>query len=179
MARGLEEASELGLDTLHLVWVFAARDRRLRVVAIERDPRFQLRFGQHPGINQAFNARMQPLLVIARGEICCRVHLLDTVAGAAWNRHWGGDAQGEHTPFPVVVKHWFVLLPHDGTEPVHASHIVNTVHAASPVRLGLPAVSHLATQGAWMCAPTCSHACTFTPFARRRKEICRAWYACR
>src|SRR4029450_6758473 len=76
---------------------------------------------------------MQPLLVIARGEIRCRVHLLDIVAGATGNRDWRGDLHGEDTPFPVVVKHGFVLLPHDGTEPVHPSHVVNTVHATSPV----------------------------------------------
>src|SRR4030095_5911633 len=76
---------------------------------------------------------MQPLLVIARGEIRCWVHLLDIVAGATGNRDWRGDLHGEDTPFPVVVKHGFVLLPHDGTEPVHPSHVVNTVHATSPV----------------------------------------------
>ena len=40
--RGLEDALELSLDTLHLVWCFAVWDRRLRVVTIERDARFQL-----------------------------------------------------------------------------------------------------------------------------------------
>src|SRR4029450_13584174 len=75
---------------------------------------------------------MQPFLVIARGEIRCWVHLLDVVAEAAGNRDWRGDAHGEHPSFPVVVKHWFVLLPHNGTEPVHPSHVMNTVHAAFP-----------------------------------------------
>src|SRR5689334_24015182 len=80
---------------------------------------------------------MQPFLVIARSEVRCLVHLLDVVAGATGNRDWRGNAYGEHTPFPVVVKHWFVLLPHNGTKPVHPSHIVNTVHAASPPILTL------------------------------------------
>src|SRR4029453_3006753 len=75
---------------------------------------------------------MQPLLVIARGEIRSRVHLLDVVAGATGNRDWRGDLHGQDTPFPVMVKHGFVLLPHDGTEPVHPSHVVNTIHDASP-----------------------------------------------
>src|SRR5215475_7566555 len=75
---------------------------------------------------------MQPLLVIARAEIRCRIHVLDVVAGATRNRDWRGDLHGEDTPFPVVVKHRFVLLPHDGTEPVHPAHVVNTVHATSP-----------------------------------------------
>src|SRR4030095_15041660 len=89
---------------------------------------------------------MQPLLVIARGEIRCWVHLLDIVAGATGNRDWRGDLHGEDTPFPVVVKHGFVVLPHDGTEPVHPAHVVNTVHADSPVCSG-PAPSADAVAG--------------------------------
>src|SRR4029453_6915306 len=91
---------------------------------------------------------MQPLLVIARGEISCWVHLLDVVAGATGNRDWRGNLHGEDTPFPVVVKHWFVLLPHDGTEPVHPAHVVNTVHADSPVCSGpVPSGATASAQG--------------------------------
>jgi hypothetical protein len=53
--RGLEEALYLGPDTPHILWVFAARDRRLRVVTVEGDTCFQLCFSEHPSINQALN----------------------------------------------------------------------------------------------------------------------------
>src|SRR5712691_6529347 len=53
--RGFEDALELCPDTPHILWVFAARDGRLRVVTVEGDTRFQFGFGEHPGINQALN----------------------------------------------------------------------------------------------------------------------------
>src|SRR5262249_49087856 len=75
---------------------------------------------------------MQPLFVIARGEVRYRVHLLDIVARTTGDRHSCDALHSVHAPFPLVVKYRFVLLTHDGTEPVHAAHIVNTVHACSP-----------------------------------------------
>src|SRR5262249_53340683 len=75
---------------------------------------------------------MQPLFVIARGEVRYRVHLLDIVAGTTGDRHSCDALHSVHAPFPLVVKYRFVLLTHDGTEPVHATHVMNTVHACSP-----------------------------------------------
>ena len=97
--------------------------------------RFQFLGGQHPGIDAPFDARVQPFFVITRGQVVDRIHLLDVMPGAPWNRHRRRPLHGEYAPFPGMVEHRFVLLPLDGAKAVHAPHIVNAVHARSPVRL--------------------------------------------
>jgi hypothetical protein len=114
--------------TLYQCRIFTARHRRLRMVTIIRHACLQIRGGEHASIKQAFEARMQPLFVVAGGQVVDRVHLLNIMPEAARNGHRSGSRYGKYSPLPGLVEDGFVLFPHHGTEPVHAPHIMNAIH---------------------------------------------------
>ena len=43
-----------------------------------------------------------------------------------------GQGQGQHAPFPRVVKNGLVFLGFDGAESLHPAHIMHAVHRSPP-----------------------------------------------
>src|SRR5262249_42965125 len=97
-----------------------------------RDPgrhlpgRQQLRFDGQPF------GRVEPASVIAPAQVGDRVHALDGVSEGIEVGPAEADQlvdHAEHAPLPGRVKDRLVHLLHDRTESVHATHVVDAVHA--------------------------------------------------
>src|SRR5262245_49535952 len=79
---------------------------------------------------------MQPMLVVARGQIMRGVHALNSVAdlvNVELPAGKGRDHQGKDPSLPVMMKHGFMVFSDNWPHPVHTAHIMDAVHPPSPL----------------------------------------------
>src|SRR5690606_31562997 len=104
-----------------------------------------------PALGQNSFRAVEPMLVIGRGEIFRRRHLLDRMADLVdvdLRRAHREIEHPEEAPLPILVKDRLILFPLDRPEAVHAAEVVYPVHRM-PSRSS-PHVAEI-TPGPWEC----------------------------
>src|SRR5262245_21620642 len=78
---------------------------------------------------------MEPVLVVAGGQILGGRHPLDGVAelvDVVVPSREGGDEHPEHAPLPVRVEDRLILLASHGAPPLHCPKVLDPVHVLPP-----------------------------------------------
>ena len=100
------------------------------------DPLVQFGGRDHALVVQKLLVGVEPFLVIARLKIELRWHVLDRRAllrRRVHTRYLASDGDAMHPAFPWGVEGWLVRLDGNGAEPVHAAHIMDSVHVLAPI----------------------------------------------
>src|SRR4029077_19078559 len=97
------------------------------------DPGFQLGAGHHAALDQQFRQARQPALVVTHPQIVSGWNELPLIApGATWPITIDRHIHGEYAPLPCGVEHRLILLGPHRPHVLHASHVVDAVHACAP-----------------------------------------------